>query len=87
MKMKVTILMKYYKVKNDIRLISNKMVTCGMVKAHEQVYLIENELITENELKRLRIDQYKDNSNVFEVIITSSHNTYWFFGTRFLIHD
>lgn len=76
--------MKYYKVKNDIRLISNKMVTCGMVKAHEQVYLIENELITENELKRLKIEQYKDNTNIFEAIVTSSHNTYWFFGARFL---
>ena len=51
---------------------------------YKPVELIENELITEKELKRLQIDQYKDNNKIFKIIVTSSHNTYWFFGARFL---
>lgn len=76
--------MKYYKVKKDIELITMKKVSNGFVKGQYAVELIKNELITEKELKRLLIDQYKDNTNIFKIIVTSSHNTHYSFGARFL---
>ena len=76
--------MKYYVVRNDIELISRKKVSNGFTTGYKLIELIENELITEKELKRLQIDQYKDNTNVFKIIVTSSHNTHFFFGASFL---
>jgi hypothetical protein len=74
--------MKYYKVKKDIELITMKEVSNGFVKGQYAVELIKNELLTEKELKRLYIDNYKDNGDIFDVIVTSSHNTYISFGVR-----
>ena len=79
--------MKYYVVRNDIELCSRKKVSNGYTTGYKPIELIENELITEKELKRLQIDQYKDNTKIFKVIVTSSHNTYFFFGARFLVED
>ena len=64
-----------------------KEVSNGFVKGQYAVELIENELITEKELKRLYIDNYKGNGDIFDVIVTSSHNTYISFGARFLVED
>lgn len=80
--------MKYYKVKKDVSLSSKEEATeYGFTVVYKTVELIENELITEKELKRLQIDQYKDNTDIFNVIVTSSHNTYISFGARFLAED
>ena len=79
--------MKYYFVRNDIELISRKKVSNGYTTGYKLIELIENELLTEKELQRLYIDKYKDNINIFSVIVTSSHNTYISFGARFLVED
>ena len=79
--------MKYYIVRNDIELTSRKKVSNYITTGYKAVELIKHELITEKELKRLQIDKYKDNTNIFNVIVTSSHNTYISFGARFLIED
>lgn len=77
--------MKYYKVKKDVSLSSKEKATeYGFTVVYKSVELVENELLTEKELKRLLIDQYKDNTNIFKIIVTSSHNTHYFFGARFL---
>lgn len=76
--------MKYYVVRNDIELCSRKKVSNGYITGYKAVELIKHELITEKELKRLLIDQYKDNTNIFKTIVTSSHKTHWFLGARFL---
>jgi hypothetical protein len=79
--------MKYYVVRNDIELCSRKKVSNGYIAGYKVVELIKNELLTEKELKRLYIDNYKGNGDIFDVIVTSSHNTYISFGARFLVED
>lgn len=80
--------MEYYKVKKDVSLSSKEEITeYGLTVVYKSVELVKNELLTEKELQRLCIDKYKDNTNIFDVIVTSSHNTYISFGARFLAED
>lgn len=60
--------MKFYKVINP----TNKPL------------LVNNELLTEKELDRIKLPQkIISNNNIFKEVNVSKFDTYWFFGCRF----